>query len=267
VRATRVAAIVLRQLYLIQGSWSRVVPLFAWVTVNIIMWGFTSRYLDSITRQSHALVPALLGATLLWNYFDRVMHGVTMAFFEDVWSRNFLNLFASPLTTNEYIAGLVTSSVFTSMAGLVVMTLLANLAFGLVWSGSTVAMAGFLAILFAFGVALGVAGCALVLRLGPSAEWFIWPIPAFISPFVGVFYPISTLPAWMQGVSKVLPPSYVFENLRAILHGQPWSPSDLGVGLLLAAAYVMAGSSLFARVHRSALDSGLLARYSAESIS
>jgi ABC-2 type transport system permease protein len=31
----------------------------------------------------------LLGAVLLWDFFTRVMHGVTIAFFEDVWSRNF----------------------------------------------------------------------------------------------------------------------------------------------------------------------------------
>ena len=44
---------------------------------------------------------------LLWDFFSRVMHGVTTAFFEDVWSRNFLNFFASPLTISEYLAGLV----------------------------------------------------------------------------------------------------------------------------------------------------------------
>ena len=30
-----------------------------------------------------------------------------------------------------------------------------------------------------------------MLRLGPAAEWFIWPIPALISPFAGVFYPLT----------------------------------------------------------------------------
>ena len=32
-----------------------------------------------------------------------------MAFFEDVWSRNFVNIFATPLLISEYLTGLVIS--------------------------------------------------------------------------------------------------------------------------------------------------------------
>ena len=56
-------------------------------------------------------MPALLGAVLLWDFLTRVMQGVTMAFFEDVWSRNFLNLFATPLTIFDYLAGLVVAAI------------------------------------------------------------------------------------------------------------------------------------------------------------
>src|SRR3546814_6650640 len=76
-------------------------------------------------------VPTLLGAVLLWDFFSRVMQGVTTAFFEDVWSRNFLNVFASPLTIAEYISGLVLTSVITSIVGLVVMMVLASAVFGM----------------------------------------------------------------------------------------------------------------------------------------
>jgi ABC-2 type transport system permease protein len=53
-----------------------------------------------------------------------------MAFFEDVWSRNFLNIFATPLTIWEYLGGLVLSSIATSAVGLLVMLLLASTVFG-----------------------------------------------------------------------------------------------------------------------------------------
>ncbi len=91
-------AIVLRQGYLVRGSLSRVLPMFIWVAVDIVLWGFITRYLNSVTSARVSFVPVLLGAVLLWDFFTRVMQGVTMAFFEDVWSRNFLNIFASPLT-------------------------------------------------------------------------------------------------------------------------------------------------------------------------
>ena len=120
-RAERAVAIFLRQLYLLRGSVARVLPLFAWITVDIILWGFITRYLNTVAAPGYNFVPALLGAVLLWDFFARVMHGVTTAFLEDVWSRNFLNFFASPLKISEYLAGLVLSSVATSTVGLLVM--------------------------------------------------------------------------------------------------------------------------------------------------
>lgn len=262
----RMAAVVLRQYYLLRGSLSRVLPLFVWVAVDIVLWGFITRYLNSIASPGFDFVPVLLGAVLLWDFFSRVMHGVTMAFFEDVWSRNFLNIFASPLSIAEYIAGLVVSSVVTSSIGLAVMLGLATTLFGLSFVGYGVAVAPFVFVLFLFGIALGIFGCALVLRLGPAAEWFVWPIPGLVSPFAGVFYPLSTLPAWMQWVAHTLPPAYVFESLRAIVAGQPAPAGALAWGLSLAIVYVLGASWFFARVYRYAVRTGLIARYSAESV-
>ena len=100
----RTAAIVLRQYYLLRGSPARIPPLFAWVAIDITLWGFITKYLNSVASSGFNFVPALLGAVLLWDFFIRVMQGVTMAFLEDVWSRNFLNFFATPLSISEYIA-------------------------------------------------------------------------------------------------------------------------------------------------------------------
>src|SRR5512142_2459707 len=157
-RLRRIAAIVLRQYYLIRGSMSRVLPLFVWVAVDIVLWGFITKYLNAVTSSPFDFVPVFLGAVLLWDFFTRVMHGVTMAFFEDVWSRNFLNMFASPLSIGEYLAGLVLSSVATSLIGLVAMLAVATLVFG--WSilaYGTMAVP-FLLVLFLFGIALGILG-------------------------------------------------------------------------------------------------------------
>ena len=128
---SRVAAIVLRQLYLYRGSPARILPIFAWVAVDIVLWGFITRYLNSVALSGCDFVPALLGAVLLWDFLTRVMQGVTMAFFEDVWSRNFLNFFATPLRTSEYLSGLVITGVGTSLVGLAVMVAVAWAVFGL----------------------------------------------------------------------------------------------------------------------------------------
>lgn len=266
-RITHIAAILLRQFYLMRGSIARLLPLFAWVAVDILLWGFITRYLNSVAEAKFNFVPMLLGAVLMWDFFTRVMQGVTTSFLEDVWSRSFLNLFATPLTIAEYVGGLVLTSIATSTIGLVVMLVLATTVFGLSYLSFGLVLVPFLLILFMFGIALGVAGAALVLRLGPASEWFIWPIPAMVSPFVGVFYPIATLPHWMQYIAHVLPPSYVFEAMRAIVLGRPYAASQLLWGIGLAGLYIVLAGWFFARVYRHVIRTGLLARYSAESAS
>ena len=266
-RLGRTTAIVLRQFYLMRGSPARVLPLFAWVAIDMVLWGFLTRYLNSIAPPGFNFVPAFLGAVLLWDFFIRVMQGVSIAFFEDVWSRNFLNFFASPLAISEYVGGLVLSSIITSLVGLLAMILLAAAVFGLSLLVYGVLVIPFLGVLFLFGIAIGVCAAAIVLRFGPAAEWFIWPIPALVSPFVGVFYPLSTLPVWMRAISYLLPPSYVFESLRAILARGPVSPSALAISACLAILDVLLAAWIFTRVYRHAVRTGLIARYSAETVS
>jgi len=260
----RIFAIVLRQFYLMRRSFSRFLAMFTWVIVDIILWGFMSRYLNGMTGSGYNFIPAILGAVLLWDFLIRVMNGVSMAFMEDNWSRNFLNVFASPITISEYVSGLVLSGIVTSLINLVLMIALAMPLFGLSLFAYGWMILPFLFVLFLSGIALGIFAIAVILRLGPSAEWLIWPLPAIISPFVGVFYPLSTLPHWMQLVSNALPPSYVFENIRSIVAGHAASPVSLVWGLGLAAVYTLLACLLFMSVYRKVVRTGQLARYSAE---
>lgn len=262
----RTFAIVLRQYYLIRGSFARFLPLFAWVAIDIILWGFLSRYLNTVTTGGLDFVPRLLGAVLLWDFLTRVAQGVTVAFLEDVWSRNFLNFFATPLSVREYVGGLVITSVATSALGLVVMLVLAASIFSLPFLAYGLMAIPFLMILFLSGIALGIFGSALVLRLGPASEWFIWMIPATVSPFAGVFYPLSSLPQWMQAVSYALPPAYVFEGMRTSLATGSISGKLLMVGGLLALGYLFLAYWFFKRTYGHAIRTGLIARYSAESV-
>ena len=265
--ASRIAAVVLRIFYLYRGSPQRVFPIFVWVAVDILLWGFLTRYLNSVSRAEVNFIPALLGAVLLWDFLTRTMQGVTMALFEDVWSRNFLNFFATPLRISEYLAGLILAAVGSSLASLVVMVVFARLAFGLSFLIYGTGLLPFLMVLFVTGIAFGVAAAGLVLRLGPASEWLIWPIPMIVSPFAGVFYPVAVLPLWMRAIAAVLPPSYVFEGMRAVVRGSPPPWDRLMIGGGLAIAYLALACLFFTSMYRIAIRTGLIARYSAETVS
>jgi len=264
---TRISAIFLRYFYLVRGNFQRLVQMFVWATFDVILWGFITKYLGGVAEGGIAAVSTLLGAIMLWDFLTRAMQGVSTPFLEDVWARNLLNMFASPLKQGEYIIALAAISVCTSLIGLVVMLVLAYAFFGYSLFSLGLMLVPFIFTLFLSGIALGIFATSVLLRLGPSSEWFIWPMPVVLSPFVGIFYPISVLPQWMQAVSRVLPPTYVFEGMRAALLEGQFSISSLGIGLGLSLGYVALAYVIFVRTYRKAVKSGAVARYSAESFS
>lgn len=262
----RALAVTTRYLYLLRGNASRQFQLVVWALLDVVLWGFITRYLDSVGQAEFSFVPVLLGAVLLWDFVARVQQGVTTPFLEDVWSRNLFNFFASPLTLTEYLVGLILSSIITSFIGLVVMVAIALGFFGFSLFSFGAMLTGYLFVLFLFGITIGVLATAVVLRFGPSAEWFVWPIPTVLAPFVGVFYPISVLPPWMQALAYVLPPTYVFEGARATIAHASASPTPLLIGFLLGIVYLLTASFIFVLVYKRAVRSGAIARYSAESL-
>lgn len=185
------------------------------------------------------------------------MQGISMSFFEDVWSRNFLNIFASPLRISEYIAGLALTSIGRIILTLMAMFFLATLVFGFSIFIYGASLALFLLILFFFGLALGIFGISIVLRPGPSAEWLVWPIPALLSPFAGIFYPLATLPRWIQYVGQLLLPLYVFDGIRGIVGGRGFSAITLVWGIIFSLVYIVAVYGVFALVYRKAIPPDL----------
>ena len=266
---SRVYAIFLRQLFLFKGNPTRLVSIFLWLVIDVIQWGFISKYLGSFGEATFGFITVILGAIILWEFLARVQQGIMMAFLEDIWTQNFINFFASPLRIREYLSGLVITSIASSLAGFLVMVAIAAPAFGYDVFKTGLLLIPFMTILLVFGVAMGIFVSGVVFRLGPSAEWLGWPIPLVLSLFAGVYYPISTLPAGLRTAALLVPPSYVFENLRAILAtGVPPDgiASDLLIAGLLSVAYLLAASRFFIVIYRKNLKSGSIARFNAEAL-
>ncbi len=259
----RAYAVFLRYMILLWGNPQRLVQIFVWGSFDVILWGFLTRYLNAVGSAGFSFVPTLLGGIILSDFLSRVQQGTTTPALEDIWSSNLLNYFASPLRIGEYIVGLIGAAIVTTTLSMTVMLLIAMFfGFSIVTYGFS--LAGFVLVLFLFGVCLGTVGAAIVLRYGPSSEWFIWPMVYVLTPFIGVFYPLSVLPQWMHAISYLLPPSYVFEGMRAVVIGTPSSLPPLWIGMVLAVVDVALAALFFRRMYRTVVRLGLLARYSAE---
>lgn len=265
----RIFAIYLRQLYLLKSNPTRLATVFLWMVINIIQWGFITKYIGTFGEATFGFVTVILGAILLWEFMSRIQQGILMAFLEDIWTQNFINFFASPLKINEYLCGLVITSISTGLAGFLAVVTIAGVIFGYNILQIGVLLVPFMVILLIFGIAMGVFVSAIIFRLGPSAEWFGWPIPLILSLFAGVYFPISTLPPFLHAFAKIIPASYVFESMRSILATRTF-PGNLAInliiGALLALIYLVGASQVFVYIYRKNLESGTIARFNAEAL-
>lgn len=257
----RIWTIFLRQFFLIRRSKYRVFGLFYWATIDLLLWGVLTIYLQDVGGQRLSFITVLLGAVILWNFLSRVQHGVSVSYLEDVWVRNFMNLFGSPLTVNEYVLGLMLTSVFTTLVSVVFMTTLATILFAYNIFQFGLLLIPFIAILFVFGWALGILTTAIILRLGPSSEILAWSIPALLSPLAGVFYPISTLPKALQPIATILPPSQVFEGMRSIILTGAFDSTRLFLALGLSLVFFLLAYWFLLTSYRHVLQQGHLIRF------
>ena len=265
----RMLAIFVRQFFLYKSNPTRMVSIFLWLLIDIVQWGFISKYLGSLGQDTFGFITVILGAIILWEFMVRIEQGIMMAFLEDIWSQNFINFFASPLKIREYLGGLIMTSVASGAVGFVAMIALASVAFGYNMLKIGSLLFPFLLILLLFGISMGIFISAIIFRLGPSAEWLGWPIPMVLSIFAGVYYPVSTLPSSLQIIAKAIPPSYVFEGCRAVLATGSLPAGyafDLTAGALLSAAYLIATSFLFVKVYEENLEKGSIPRFQAEAL-
>jgi ABC-2 type transport system permease protein len=254
-------------MFLIKSNPARLTSIFLWVVIDIVMWGFITKYLGTLGAETSGFVKVILGAIIFWDFASRLQQGTMMAFMEDVWSKNFINFFASPLTMSEYVAGLVTTSLLLGLVSIIFMALLAGLLFGYNVLIVGLLCLPYLIILFSFGVAMGIFISAVIFRLGPSAEWIAWPIPLVLSIFAGVFYPVSSLPGVLQVIARLIPASYVFESMRAILAGLPLSGTllaNLLIGFGLAVVYLFITYRFFIAIYRRNLKLGTIAKFDVE---
>lgn len=262
----RINAIFVRQWFLIMSNPVRLVNIFLWLFIDIFQWGFISKYLGSLGQATFSFVTVILGAVILWGFLTRIQQGIMTGFLEDIWSDNFVNFFASPLKMKEYLLGLVLTSIMTTSIGFLTMVLIAGAVFGYNILFIGLYLLPFMLILFIFGMAIGVFMSSVIFRFGPSAEWLGWPVPLLLSIISGVFYPIASLPFFLQSVAKIFPTAYVFESMRLIVSGGNFTFNlglNLLVGFLLSLLYLALSYILFIRIYQRNLRTGGISRFSA----
>src|SRR3954463_14264774 len=254
----RVAAMVLRYWYLLRSSFARLIELIYWPTVQMLMWGFLQTYLAGQASLYAQAGGMLVGAVMLWGILFRGQLGFSISFLEEMYARNLGNLMISPLRASEFVAALMIMSIIRLAIGMVPVTLLAIWFFGFNLWGLGLALVAFFLNLMLTAWAVGILVSGLVLRNGLGAETFAWSIMFLFLPLTCVYYPVSVLPDWLQVFAWALPPTYVFEGMRALLMAHTFRFDLMVQALALNVAWFAAATFAYLALLESARRNGSL---------
>jgi ABC-2 type transport system permease protein len=254
----RVWAMLLRYLYILRSSWPRTLELLYWPTLQMLIWGFMSQFLYQNSSYVARAFGVLLAAVMLWDLLFRSQLGLSISFLEEMWARNLAQLFVTPLRPYEWVVSLLAMSMIRVMIGVIPAALLAIPLYNYSIFDMGLPLLAFYVVLTAMGWALGLAICGGILRHGMGAESLAWTVIFAIAPLSCVYYPVTTLPGWLQPVAWTFPSTYVFEGMRAVLFEGAFRTDYFLAALGLDLVYLAVGVAIFFVAFRDARRRGAL---------
>ena len=241
----KIFALSLRHIYLIKSSFPRILDLIYWPTIQIFLWGFISKFFTLSSSYYNNTVGIILSAAILYDFLFRSSISYNMMFLEEIWSRNFTNLFIAPIKISEIIAALTFTAIFRTLIGLVPASLIAIPLFGVSIFKIGIPLMFLLVTLYVFGVTLGLLVTSGLVRFGPSFENIAWASLFFLAPLGCIYYPIEILPNWLQIISKLLPLVHIFEEMRNILIYDMVNYAQILKAILISFIYFVFGIFVF----------------------
>ncbi len=255
----RILALLIRYKNISFGSFPRLLSIFYWPTVQILFWGyFTNFFMSNGSFGIWSALNIILSAVVLWDVLFRGQLGLTMSFFEELWSRNLPNLFITPLKDIEMVYGLIVTSLVRTLIGITPAVFFANYFFNFHLFELGLYLIFLFLNLIIFGWSIGFIVSGLVLRYGQAFEELAWAIIFIILPFSCVYYPLDSLPNIIQDISLFLPTVHIFETMRLILIENKIVLHNVFIIIFLNIFYLMLSILFFLKMIFIARKRGLL---------
>ena len=254
----KIYALSLRHIYLIKSSFPRILDLIYWPTIQIFLWGFISKFFTLSSSYYNNTVGVILSAAILYDFLFRSSISYNMMFLEEIWSRNFTNLFIAPIKISEIIAALTFTAIIRTLIGMVPAAIIAIPLFGVSIFKIGAPLIFLLVCLYLFGVTLGLIVTAGLIRFGPSFENIAWASLFFLAPLGCIYYPIDILPGWLQFLANGLPLVHIFEEMRNILINDIFKISSIFIAFIISLIYFVLGVIIFYIAYFGARKRGTL---------
>lgn len=254
----RIWGIILRYNYLFKHSLDRQVDAFYWPTVDLVLWGLTSTYIASKSPNANLAVLMVVSGIVLWIVLWRGQYEFTVNILEDVWNKNLINTFGSPLKLSEWITAFSLLGLVKSVISMIFASLVAFVLYKVKIFSGGFGLVPFLFLLLMTGWWVGLFVGGLIMRFGTKVQNFAWSMVFIIAPFSAIYYPLSALPIWAQNFAKFIPSSYIFEGARRVLIEDIFDWPKFLLGFSLNLIFIVVALLFFKHSFKKVLERGLV---------
>ncbi len=235
----RIYAMILRHIFNMRHSFDRLGDMFYWPALDLFIWGLTGLYFARLSSNTHETTFVILAGLVFWVIMWRGSYEISTNLLTEIWDKNLVNIFASPLTLTEWTISFLLFGTLKMFASLIFSSTLAYFFYQY-----NILMYGLLLIPFCFsllitGWVVGFIVSGFLIKFGEKIQTIAWMGVGLIAPFAALYYPVSTLPLWAQKIAMFVPASYIMEGVREATFTGKVSPDKLLISFALNTVYLV----------------------------
>lgn len=244
----RIYGMLLHYFYGFRHSYDKLVDAFYWPTLDLFLWGLTSTFVQTAGAGIPNFILIIVSGIVFWIIFWRAQYEITMGLLDELWNKNLVNIFVTPLRFSEWVTSWLIMGIIKGLVSFGFAAILAYLMYKTNIFVYGLPMIPFMVLLLLSGWWLGFFVASIIMRFGSKVQTLAWSMPWILAPFSAIYYPVDVLPQWAQLIAKILPTSYVFEGMRKVISTGQFDMSMFVIGLGLNLVYL--SLALFA-IHKS----------------
>ncbi len=254
----RVWAMMLKYFYITKNRVDRLFDIIYWPVLNIFIWGFLTVYINQIS--DYNLLSIILGGVILWLFVWRSTQDMGLFVLEEFWNRDLYHLYSSPIKPIEHIIAIVMTGLIRAILAFILVLIVSAIFYSFSIFIFGIYLPLFVILLTIVGWVLGIFIVGMIFRWGHRIQVFAWSIPFGIQPFCCIFYPLSSLPGWAVPIAVALPPTHVFEAMRAIIAGSPLPLNHIAYAVISTCVLLVIGIWFLRNSINHARRTGLIAK-------
>ena len=260
-KISRIYAMVLRFFYLFRHSYDRIGDAFYWPTIDLMIWGLTSTFFKTFAPNAPQIILIVLSGHMFWLIVWRAQYEITVNLLEELWNRNMINIFVSPIKFSEWIISFIIVGLTKAAMSFPFAMLVVYLAYKINIIFFSWYFIPIILLMFMTGWWVGFFVSGLILRFGTKVQTLAWTFAWLIGPFAAIYYPVSTLPVWAQKIALFIPASYVFEGAREIIYKGYTDPTKFYLSFIINLVYLILSIAFLHLSFKKVLEKGLVKVY------